>query len=128
MTKFSDGDHYNAYINSRRKVVLKKHGRYIHETLHPAADFPRGTIYRTITQDGHKIVVGYWGKKVGGKHPYFAVNSVLHPREKNCRFARRLVQMGVKLTPGKAIRLNGVKKLTGEGRTTIISPLRFLKK
>jgi len=123
---YTNGDHYNAYIKSRRKVVLKKHGKYIHETLHPVSDFPRGTIYRTVTQDGHKIVVGYWGKKVGGKHPYFAVNSVLHPREKNCHFARRLAKMGVKMTPGMTLQLNGVKPLTSDKRTIIISPLRFL--
>lgn len=126
--KFSDGDHYNAYIKSRRKVVLKKNGKYIHETLHPEADFPRGTVYRTITRDGHKIVVGYWGRKVRGQRPHFAVSSVLHPKEKNCHFKTRLAKMGVKLTPGKAISLNGVKPLTSDKRKIIISPLRFFSR
>lgn len=125
---FSDGDHYKAYIRSRRVVVQKKHGKYIHETLHRASEYPRGTVFRTITQDGHKIVVGYWGKKVNGKHPYFAVNSVLHPvGEKSCHFRQRLKKMGVKVIPGKEIVLNGVRRLTSDGKRLIISPIRIFR-
>lgn len=122
---FSDEDHYEAYLKSRRRVIVKKGGEYIHEMLHPASDFPRGAVFRTITKNGHKILVGYWGKKVNGKHLKFAVSSVLHPREKSCHFKQRLALMGVKLIPGKEIRLNGVKRLTGQSKIRIINPMRI---
>ena len=127
MKDFSSHDHFEAYARAPRLVIEKKHGKYIHETLHESSEFPKGTIFRTLSISGHKVVVGYWGRKNNGKHPYFAVNSVLHPKEKDCRFRRRLERMNVHLIPGKEIRLNGVTTLTGPSRKIIIRPIRVFK-
>jgi hypothetical protein len=122
----TDSDHYRAYIKSPR--IVGRRGKYIHETLHNAREFPRGTEFRTLRMGGHRLIVGYWGAKApGGKHPYFAVASVLHPAEKTCRFKRRLAAMGVKLKPGKSVRLRGVVPLTGDRKKRIINPLRIVR-
>ena len=125
---FTNSDHRRAYIKASRLVIVKPHGKYIHETLHRASEFPRGTQFRVKRIDGHKLIVGYWGPKVRGKHQYFAVNTVLHPvGEKNCHFKKRLDRMGIKLKPGKAEHINGVPSLTHARKKIIIAPLSIIK-
>lgn len=120
-------DHYEAYLKSPRKVFVR--GKYIHEVLHKASEFPSGTEFRTKAIGTHRVIVGYWGKKLSGGNRRFAVVSVLHPKgEKSCNFRKRLEKMGVELKPGKVVNLKGVVPLTNPFKKIIINPLSIIKR
>jgi hypothetical protein len=113
----------NPMAKTRRKphsIIAKKYGRFIHETITPKTQFPRGTKYRTITTNTHRVVIGYWGKPVAGKHPYYGVQKILHPKRRGepCRLKDRLRVAGVtKLLLGREYRVGRkLPKLTGKRR------------
>ena len=123
--KYTNADHRKAYMKAPREVIQT--GKYIYERIHKPEDFPTGTVYRTIKMGSHRVRVGYWGRKIKGKHEAFAVVSVLHPREGKCRFKKRLDRMGVKLLSNRPVTVNGVPPLTGGATKRIISPLRIFR-
>ncbi len=102
------------------EIVAKKYGRFIHEVVTPKEAFPKGTKFRYVATDGHRVLIGYWGKPIAGKHPYYKVQKILHPKKRGepCKLKDRLRLKEVKeLVYGRAYGVRGeLPKLTGRRR------------
>jgi hypothetical protein len=109
-----------AKIRKPKKIVAKKYGKFIHEIITPREEIPEKAKFRTIKMDAHRVSIAYWGKPVAGKHPFYVLHKILHPKKKGepCKLKDRLKLMGIKeLVLGREYEVvSKLPKLTGKRR------------